>query len=387
MQNFVFNATTEMNFGRGQIEKLPKILGRYGKNVLMVYGMGSIKRNGIYDKVMSLLDDFNVYELDGVTPNPRIDKVREGVMICRNYHIDVVLAVGGGSTIDCSKAIAGAYYYDGDAWDIVMDNSRITDVLPIVVVLTAAATGSEMNKNAVISNPERHEKIGTSSLKFIPRAAICDPEYTYGVSKFQTAAGTADIMSHVFENYFKSEKGTYIQDRFGEGIIEACLKYCPRAMEDPCDYDARANLMWASSMALNGLVGCGKGSQSWSCHPIEHELSAFYDITHGAGLAIVTPKWMRHILNEKTARKFKKYTRNVFHVQDTGDDYEMAEIGIDKTEQFFKDIGLPSTLSELGIDDSKIPVMAHNAVIHGRLDNAYVPLDDMDVEKILRACL
>ena len=158
-------------------------------------------------------------------------------------------------------------------------------------------------------------------------------------------------------------------------------------MEDPCDYDARANLMWASSMALNGLIGCGKGSQSWSCHPIEHELSAFYDITHGAGLAIVTPKWMRHILNEKTARRFKKYTRNVFHVQDTGDDYEMAEIGIDKTEQFFKDIGLPSTLSELGIDDSKIQVMAHNAVIHGRLDNAYVPLDDMDVEKILRACL
>ena len=202
MRNFVFNAYTEMNFGRGQIEKLPSILKRYGKNVLMVYGTGSIKKNGIYDKVMELLDDFNVYELGGVTPNPRIDKVREGVMICRNHNVDVVLAVGGGSTIDCSKAIAGAYYYDGDAWDIVTDSSKITEVLPIVVVLTIAATGSEMNKNAVISDYENNEKLGTSSMKFIPQAAVCDPEFTYGVSKFQTAAGTADIMSHVFENYF-----------------------------------------------------------------------------------------------------------------------------------------------------------------------------------------
>ncbi|MDD6797104.1 MAG: iron-containing alcohol dehydrogenase [Clostridia bacterium] len=387
MKNFVFNAYTEMNFGRGQIEKLPSILKRYGKNVLMVYGTGSIKKNGIYDKVMELLDDFNVYELGGVTPNPRIDKVREGVMICRNHNVDVVLAVGGGSTIDCSKAIAGAYYYDGDAWDIVTDSSKITEVLPIVVVLTIAATGSEMNKNAVISDFEHNEKLGTSSMKFIPQAAICDPEFTYGVSKFQTAAGTADIMSHVFENYFKNEKGTYIQDRFGESIIQTCLKYCPIAMENPCNYDARANLMWASSMALNGLVGCGKGSESWSCHPIEHELSAFYDITHGAGLAIITPHWMRHILNEKTARKFKKYTRNVFHVSDTGNDFEMAMIGIEKTEQFFKDIGLPTTLTELGIDDRNFSEMAHNAVLHGKLQNAYVPLDEISVIKILKECL
>ena len=387
MKNFIFNAYTEMNFGRNQIENLPVILSRYGKNVLMVYGTGSIKENGIYDQITQLLDSFNVYELGGVTPNPRIDKVREGVMLCRRHEIDVVLEVGGGSTIDCSKAIAGAYYYNGDAWDIVTDKSKITNALPVVVVLTIAATGSEMNKNAVISNEETNEKLGTASRLFIPQAAICDPVYTFGVSKLQTAAGTADIMSHVFENYFNDEKGTYVQDRFGEGIIQACLKYCPIAIENPCNYDARANLMWASSMALNGLVGCGKSGSSWSCHPIEHELSAFYDITHGVGLAIITPRWMRHILNENTARKFKKYTRNVFHVQDTGNDFEMALIGIERTEKFFRDIGLPSTLPEIGIDDRNFSEMAHNAVIHGNLQNAYVPLDEIGVIKILEDCL
>lgn len=387
MQNFIFNAHTEISFGRGQVERLPEILERYGSNVLMVFGMGSIKNNGIYDKVTGLLQGFNIYEVGNVTPNPGIDKVREGVDVCRSHNIDVVLAVGGGSVIDCSKAIAAAYYYQGDAWDIVVDSSNITDALPVVAVLTIAGTGSEMNKNAVISDTGRREKLGTSSMKLIPRAAICDPEYTYGVSKFHTASGTADIMSHVFENYFKSEKGTYVQDRFGEGIIQACLKYCPIAMENPCNYDARANLMWAGTMALNGLVGAGKGGQSWSCHPIEHELSAFYGITHGAGLAVITPRWMRHILNERTARRFKKYARNVFHIQDTGDDYEMAELGIRRTEQFFRDIGLPSTLAELGIDDRDFGKMAHNAVLHGKLQNAYVPLGEKDVEIILRACL
>jgi hypothetical protein len=388
MQNFEFQAGTKICFGRGQVEKLPEILKVYGKNVLLVYGGGSIVKNGIYDQVSSLLSGrFNVITLGGVQPNPKIESVREGVRLCRENNVDVVLAVGGGSTIDCAKAIAGAVHYDGDAWDIVTNPERIGNVLPVVTVLTIAATGSEMNKNAVISNPEINEKLGTSSMDFIPRASICDPVYTFGVSPRQTAAGTADIMSHVFENYFKSEKGTYIQDRLGEGIIQACIKYCPIAMENPCNYDARANLMWASTMALNGLVGAGKGSTSFSCHPIEHELSAYYDITHGVGLAIITPQWMRHILNESTARKFKKYTRNVFHVADSGNDLEMAVIGIEKTEAFFKSIGLPSSLSEVGIGDEHLEEMAHNAVIHGKLDRAYVPLTDEDVLVILKNCL
>lgn len=386
MQNFIFNANTEMIFGKGQIEKLPNVLRNYGENVLLVYGGGSIKNNGIYDKAIELLADFNITELPGVEPNPKIETVRKGTQLCRDNDINVVLAIGGGSTIDCSKAIAGSYYYDGDPWDIVVDSTLITDVLPIVTVLTLAATGSEMNKNAVISNMEINEKLGTASKKFIPKVSILDPEFTYGVPRIQTAAGTADIMSHVFENYFKGEKGTFIQDRFAEGILEACIKYCPIAIESPCNYEARANLMWASSMALNGLCGSGKGG-AWSCHPIEHELSAFYDITHGVGLAIITPRWMRYILNEKTVSKFAKYGKNVWNLQSNGDEFELANRAIDATEQFFRECKIPMSLSEIGIDATNFEKMARKAVVNGYLLHAYVPLDENDVIKILQESL
>lgn len=386
MKNFVFNAYTEMIFGKGQINQLPEVLERYGKNVLLVYGGGSIKRNGIYDKAIELLSDFNITELSGVEPNPRIGTVRKGIALCKSNKIDVVLAIGGGSTIDCSKVIAGGYYYNGDPWDIVVDSSLIKDVLPIVTVLTLSATGSEMNKNAVISNMESHEKLGTSSKKFIPQVSICDPEFTYGVPRLQTAAGTADIMSHVFENYFKNEKGAFVQDRFAEGILETCIKYCPIAIESPCNYDARANLMWASSMALNGLCGVGKGDE-WSCHPIEHELSAFYDITHGVGLAILTPRWMRYVLNEKTVKKFVKYARNVWHMTENQDEFELANRAIDATEKFFRDCKIPMTLTEIGIDSKYFKEMARKAVYNGSLIYSYVPLDESAVLEILEACL
>lgn len=385
MKNFIFNAYTEMIFGKGQIEQLPDVLKRYGKNVLLVYGGGSIKKNGIYDKAIELLSEFNVTELPGVEPNPRIETVRKGVKLCRDNKVDVVLAIGGGSTIDCSKVIAGGYYYDGDPWDIVEDGSLAKDVLPIVTVLTLAATGSEMNKNAVISNMDLHEKIGTSNKKFIPQVSICDPEFTYGVPRMQTAAGTADIMSHVIENYFKNEKGTFVQDRFAEGILQTCIKYGPVAIESPCNYDARANLMWASSLALSGVCGVGKGD-SWSCHPIEHELSAYYDITHGVGLAILTPRWMRYILNEKTVKKFVAYARNVWHMNEVQDEFELANRAIDATEKFFRDSKIPMTLSELGIDTKKFKEMARKAVYNGSLIYAYVPLDETAVLEILEAC-
>lgn len=385
MKNFIFNASTKMIFGKKQLEKLPDVLAEFGKNVLFVYGGGSIKINGIYEKTIDLLKEFTVVELSGVEPNPKIESVREGVQLCKKNKIDVVLAIGGGSTIDCAKVIAGAVNYEGDPWDIVEDNSLIGDVLPIVTVLTIAATGSEMNKNAVISNMELNEKLGTSSQKFIPRVSILDPEFTYGVPRIQTAAGTADIMSHVFENYFKSERGTFLQDRFAEGILQACIKYCPVALDSPCNYDARANLMWASSMALNGLCGAGK-DEAWSCHPIEHELSAFYDITHGIGLAIITPRWLRHILSDKTVSRFVKYAKNVWNLTD-GDDFQLANMAINATQKFFKDCGLPMTLSELGIDSTHFKAMARKAVYNGGLIYAYVPLNEQDVINILEDCL
>jgi len=385
MNNFRFNVCTDIRFGKDQVEALPEIMSSLGKKVLMVYGGGSIRKNGLYDKVKMLLADFEVFELAGVEPNPKITSVREGVKLCKAHQIDVVLAVGGGSTIDAAKVIAGGAHYEGDPWDLVVDSSKIGKVLPIVTVLTLAATGSEMNKNAVISNMEMNEKLGTSSRDFIPYASICDPTYLFTLPANQTAAGTADIMSHIFEQYFQPQKGAFISDRFAESLLKACIKYCPIALEKPDDYEARANLMWASTQALNSLLTCGKGG-GWTCHPIEHELSAFYDITHGVGLAIVTPRWMRYILNEDTVDKFCEYGRNVWGITETNP-YKCANMAIDATENFFKACGIPMTLGEVGIDDSKFTVMAEKAVRLGGLQDAYVPLNEKDVETILRACL
>lgn len=386
MDNFKFNAYTEMLFGKGQISNLPEVLGRYGKNVLLAFGGGSIKKNGIYDTAKDLLKDFNVVELDGIEPNPRIETVRRGVEICRNNNVDVILAIGGGSAIDCAKVVAAGFYYDGDTWDLVKDPSKIDKVLPIVTVLTMAATGSEMNKNAVISKMDTNEKLGTGSWNMIPQTSILDPEYLYTLPAIQTAAGTADIMSHVIEGYFNKTPDAFVQDKFAEGLLQTCIKYCPIALQDPRNYEARANLMWASSMALNGLCGSGKGG-AWTCHPIEHELSAFYDITHGVGLAIVTPRWMRYILNENTVDKFVDYAINVWHLEPKEDKFALANAGIDATEEFFRDCNIPMTLSELNIDNTHFEEMAKGAVKHGSLQYAYVSLNEKDVLEILNMCL
>ena len=386
MDNFKFNAYTEMLFGKGQISNLPEVLNRYGKNVLLAYGGGSIKKNGIYENIKELLKDFNIVELSGIEPNPRIETVRKGVELCRENNVDVVLAVGGGSTIDCSKVIAAGYYYEGDAWDLVTTPEKIQKVLPIVTILTLAATGSEMNKNAVISKMDTNEKLGTAAWDMIPKTSILDPEYLYTLPAIQTAAGTADIMSHLFENYFKSTKDAFVQDKMAEGLLETCIKYCPIALKDPTNYEARANLMWASSMALNGLTGSGKPG-AWSCHPMEHELSAYYDITHGVGLAILTPSWMRYILNEDTVDKFCDYAINVWKMPAKEDKFALANEAIDATENFFKECGIPMTLREVGIDDSKFKEMAKAAVENGGLKYAYVPLDEEDVYKIFAMCL
>ena len=386
MDNFKFHAYTEILFGKGEIKNLRKVMEIYGKNILLVYGGGSIKTNGIYEKIHNLSEGLNIYGLNGVEPNPRIETVRRGVEICKKEKIDVILAAGGGSVIDCAKVIAAGVHYEGDAWDIVLDSSKIKKVLPIVTILTLAATGSEMNKNAVISNMNTNDKIGTSHWDMIPKTSILDPSYMYTLPAIQTAAGTADIMSHIFENYFKREKGAFIQDRFSEGILEACIKYCPIALKEPENYEARANLMWASTTALNGLCGIGKEG-AWSCHSIEHQLSAYYDITHGVGLAIITPKWMRYILNNDTVDKFCEYAINVWHFNPIEDKFELANKSIDATEKFFLDCGIAANLRELGIDDDKFEEMAEKATKGGKLDTSYVPLNKEDVIKIYRMCL
>lgn len=385
MKNFEFCVTTDILFGSDQESHLPTKLNAYGKKILLAYGGGSIKKTGLYDRLKNLLKDFEVFELGGIAPNPKIESVNAGAAICKKEGIDMILAVGGGSTIDCAKAIAAAAYYDGDAWDLLLDMSKITKALPIAVVLTIAATGSEMDSAAVISNMRTNEKLPLFSPLILPRVSVLNPENTYTVPPFQTAAGSADIMSHVIENYFDREQA-FVPDALNEGLLRAVIKYTPIALKQPFSYEARAQLMWASTLALNGLGSTGK-TFAWSCHYIEHELSAFYDITHGAGLAVLTPKWMRHILSEDTVDKFCDYAVNVWGLERGNDKFALANQGIDATEAFFKSIGLPSRLAEFGIDNARFELMAKNAVRIGGLQNAYVPLSEKDVLTILQMSL
>lgn len=386
MNNYEYCVPTDIRFGKGQVECLAKEIAKYGKKVLLVYGGGSIKRIGLYDKIYEVLKDFEIYELPGIEPNPRLTSVDKGAKLCKKHRIDVVLAVGGGSTIDASKHIACATFYDGDPWDLVLDKSKVTKALPIFTVLTICATGSEMNPGAVISNEKTKEKLEINHPYLYPTLSVCDPTYMYSLPKMQTAAGTADIISHIFEQYFQPNDGAYITDRLSEAALKTCFKYGPIALNEPENYEARSNLMWTSSIALNHLFTFGKGG-AWSVHPIEHELSAFYDITHGVGLAILTPVWMRYVLSVDTMKRFAMYARNVWDVEKE-DDYEAALAGIKLTENFFRELGLPETLSELGIDDSQFATMASEAVrTSGLSTRSYVKLNAEDVEQIYRNCL
>lgn len=385
MKKFEFAVPTDVLFGIGQEEQLAERLKPLGKKILMTYGGGSIKRTGLYEKIKRILKDYEIFELGGVEPNPRVATVNAGAKLCKENGIDMILAVGGGSTIDCSKAIAVAAYYDGDAWDLVTGKAQIANALPIAVVLTIAATGSEMDCAAVISNAETEEKLLMGNPMLFPKISVLNPENTYTVPAYQTASGSADIMSHIIESYFDREEA-FVPDAISEGILRAVIKYAPIALEEPNNYEARAQLMWASSLALNGLPTTGKNF-AWSCHYIEHELSAHYDITHGAGLAMLTPKWMRYVLSEDTVNKFYTYAVNVWGIAPAENKMEVANQGIDATENFFKKIGLPTTLGEFGIDDSRFDEMAKTAVRAGGLGNAYVPLAEKDVIEILKMCL
>lgn len=376
MNNFTYSIPTKIYFGKGQISHLSE-LAESGSSVLLVYGGGSIKKSGIYDTAMKILKDagLSVFELSGVEPNPRIESVRKGVEICRENNVDMVLCIGGGSVIDCGKVVAAGVCSEEDPWELVLHPRKIQGALPIYSVLTLSATGSEMDKFAVISDLEKNEKWGTGSDYIKPKMSILDPEYTYSVSPKQTAAGTADIISHIFENYFTNVKAADVQARFAEGLLKNCFKYGPAALKEPDNYDARANLMWTSSMAINGLISDG-AEVAWSVHPMEHELSAFYDITHGEGLAILTPHWMEFALNEQTAYKFAEYGRNVWGIV-SGDDMKIAKEAIQCTKDFFRDMGLPQTLSEVGIDRTYFDIMAEKAAAGSR--GAFVELKKEDI--------
>ena len=390
MKDFVFQNTTKVYFGKNQLEHLGQEVKTHGSRVLLVYGGGSIKRIGLYDKIINELKaaDLEIFELSGVEPNPRHTTVNKGAKICRENHIDVLLAVGGGSTIDCTKGIAAAYYYDGDCWDIVTGKVPVTNALPICTVLTIAATGSEMDCGGVISNIETNEKLGLVHPLLQPEVSFLDPTNTFTVSAYQTACGSADILSHLFDVYYFAENDGKMDmiDRIIEEIIKTVVKYAPMAIKEPDNYEARANLMWAASWALNGFLGTGI-AMAPTCHMIEHELSAFYDITHGHGLAIITPRWMEHILNEETALQFKKFGVNIFGVDSSLSEMDGAKEAIAKFKDFlFNTLGLKDKLSDLGIDDKHFKAMAQKACPQGEL-KGFVTLNPKDVEEIFKASL
>lgn len=385
MYNFTYDIGTIVHFGQGQIEALPEAVKKYGKKVLLAYGGGSIKRMGLYDKVTQTFKDNGIQwvELSGIEPNPRHTSVNEGAKLCRENDVDVIVAVGGGSTIDCSKLVACATFYDGDSWDIVTGKVEPVKHLPIISILTLSATGSEMNGGAVISNLETNDKEGFGHPNARPKVSILDPTYTYTVPKNQTAAGTADIVSHLFEVYFTKVKDAYMQDRICEALLKTCFHYGRIAMDDPKNYEARANLMWASSWAINGFIAGGKAN-AWTVHPMEHQLSAYFDITHGVGLAILTPAWMEYILNDATVDKFVEFGTNVFNIDANQDKYDIAQQAIERTYDEFAAMDIPMQLSEVGITEDKLEIMAEKSA--RTLADAYVPLTKDDVLAIYKAC-
>ncbi|WP_288875163.1 iron-containing alcohol dehydrogenase [uncultured Fusobacterium sp.] len=391
MFKFTYNIPTKVYFGGDQLSNLGPELKKFGKRVLLCYGGGSIKKIGLYDKIVTEIKKagLELFELSGIEPNPRVTSVNRGAQICKDENIDVLLAVGGGSVIDCTKFVGAGRYYDGDAWDLVTRKAPITNCLPIVTVLTLAATGSEMDCGGVITNLETNDKIGMGASIMRPRVSFLDPANTYTVSSYQTACGSADIFSHLVETYFNPTGSMFMLDSFMEGMMKTVVKYAPIAVKEPTNEEARANLMWTSSWAINDFVSACQRC-TWSCHPMEHQLSAYYDITHGLGLAILTPRWMRYVLDETTAERFRNFAVSVFGVDPTLPNMEAAKAGIEAVEKFlFEDLKLTKTLTELGIDKTHFAEMADKAchAKGGRVLKGYKHLTPKDVEAIYEMCL
>ncbi|SDW23431.1 hypothetical protein SAMN04489725_103162 [Alicyclobacillus hesperidum] len=385
---FRFYNPTTLYYGKGQIEKhLAEEVTKIGKRVLLLYGGGSIKRNGLYDKVVGILQNAGVslFELSGVEPNPRLSTVHKGIAICRENHIDLILAVGGGSVLDCGKAIAMGVKYDGDVWDIYQRKGKATGALPLGTILTLAATGSEMNSGGVITNWETKEKLGGGSPYTFPVFSFCDPENTYTVPRDQTVYGICDMLAHCFEHYFHPTRHTPLQQHLIEAVMRTIVENAKTAVENPNDYDARETMMYCSTMALNGMISMGI-TGDWACHAIEHEISAIYDIPHGGGLAIVFPHWMEHVKNVNPSR-FASLAKNVFGVDANGKtDAELADIAIAKVREFYQSIGAPQHLADYQIGDDQLERMASQAVRFGEIGH-FKKLGKDDVHKILQAAL
>jgi alcohol dehydrogenase len=389
MNPFKFYNPTALYYGKGQIEAhLAEEVAKYGKKVLLVYGGGSIKRFGLYDKVVGILKNAGVeiFELPGVEPNPRLTTVYKGIDICRKEGVELVLAVGGGSVLDCAKAIAMGVKFEGDVWDVYQRKAQAHDALPLGTILTLAATGSEMNAGGVITNWETKEKLGGGAAPYtFPKFSFCDPENTFTVPRDQTVYGICDMLMHSFEHYFHPTSNTPLQQHLIEAVIMTIIENAHAVLENPTDYDARETIMYCSTMALNGMISMGLQGD-WASHAIEHEISAIYDIPHGGGLAIICPNWMEYVMDANPER-FANLAVRVFKVNPDGKSQEeLARLAVDKVREFFKSIGAPTRLADYGIGDEYLERMAEQAVRFQPIGN-FKKLGKDDVLAILRQCL
>jgi alcohol dehydrogenase YqhD (iron-dependent ADH family) len=384
MENFKFCSPTFFEFGRGTENKVGALVKHFGgTKALLHYGGGSIKKSGLYDRILASLKSsgIDVVELGGAQPNPKSGLVYEGIDLVRKEKVDFIIAAGGGSAIDSAKAIAAGALYDGDFWDFYA-GKYIEKALPVGVVLTIAAAGSEGSANSVITNEKTNEKRGSNGEAIRPVFSILNPELTESLPAYQTAAGATDIMVHVIERYFSNTKETEVTDRLCEAVLKTMITETPRAVADPHDYDARANIMWAGMVAHNNVVGVGR-EQDWASHGIEHELSAFFGVTHGAGLAVVNPAWMKFISKTNLARCVQ-FAIRVWNVEYDGEHPELtAAKGIARWQQFLKEIGMPSSIKEFGVTEEDIPRLAAHTGVGGGTLGSYVKLSVKDIEEIL----
>ncbi|MEX3747203.1 MULTISPECIES: iron-containing alcohol dehydrogenase [Lysinibacillus] len=387
MDSFTFYNPVKLHFGEGALEKLPREIAQYGKKVLVVYGGGSVKKNGVYNAVIEKLHeaDKTIFELSGVEPNPRVETARLGIDICKREGIDLVLAVGGGSVIDCSKLIVAGAKYDGDAWDIVKRKVFVQDALPLGTVLTLAATGSEMNSGSVITNAATEEKLSWGSPAAFPKFSILNPVYTVTVPKDHTVYGIVDMMSHVFEQYFHSTTNTPITDEMCEGVLRTVITTAPKLLGDLVNIQLRETILLAGTIGLNGFLSIGSRGD-WASHNIEHAVSAVYDIPHAGGLAILQPHWMRLSVSVNPER-FAGLATRVFGVDATGKSpEEVAYEGIDRISSFWTSLGAPSRFADYDIDDSKFDQIVEHAMQNGPFGN-FNKLQEEDVRTILQNSL
>jgi len=386
MNDFVFHNPTKIIFGRGKIAELGAVVAASVKRVLLIYGRGSIKRNGVYEQVISSLQAANVeaVELAGVKPNPVLSKVHQGIELAREHRVEALVAVGGGSVIDTAKTIASGFYYQGDIWDAFIGQYAPERALPLYVVLTLSASGSEMNGGAVITNEKTAQKYPFWSVHSHPRVSIIDPAVQFSLPPEQTVNGAVDALTHVLELYFDGSANTMVQDEIAEGIVRTIIRSTEILLERPDDYEARAQLAWSATLALCGLNHAGRSGGDWASHRLEHSLSALYDLAHGAGLAIVFPAWMRYVYREDRP-KFARFARQVFGISEP-DDEQAALKGIAALKDWLSWIGAPTSLREAGISPEDLERIVANATLQGPLGRLK-RLEAIDLQEILKLAL